>query len=194
MSRWVLSLYAALAVPLAVGAAGATDWELEIGPVAGATSLDQGLADYRWDTTPRFESGLEMTVGSGRWRTGLRMRRSETTQGTGLDLDMADPTVEATNLEILGRARIARPMGIGIWATVHAGWLHLGYSPGQMTLETGTGLDPVTVNFDQVDELALGGGLALRRPLGKSWALAVAGEQPRLLITACVSIRIWPSD
>ncbi len=160
-----------MAAPAAAGT-----WDLEIGPLAGAITLDSGLADYRWDTSPRFESGLETTLGKGRWRAGLRLRRSQTTQGTGLDLGEADPTVRTTTGELLGRFRLGRPVGIGIWATAHAGWMHLGYTPDQMSFDPGTGLDPVTVDFKPVDELALGGGLVLRRTLSHAWALALSGE------------------
>ena len=167
---------AVCALAMAGVPAAASVWDLEIGPLAGATAPDASLADYRWDTTPQFESGLETTIGKDRWRAGLRLRRSRTTQGTGLDLEAGDPTVRATNTEILGRYRAARPVGVGIWITGHAGWMNLGYTPGQVTLDTGTGLDPVTVKFGPVNELALGGGLMLRRILGNSWALALSGE------------------
>ena len=166
---WMKALVV-MAVAALSGPVMAETWDLEIGPLAGATSFDAGLSDYRWDTTPRFESGLETTMGQGRWRAGLRFLRSQTTQGTGLELGTADPTVRATNGALLGRVLAAQPAGIGIWVTAHAGWLHLGYTPDQVSF------DSVTVNFEPVDELALGGGLALRRTLGNSWALALSGE------------------
>lgn len=167
----------ALAAAIACRAdAGSGPWQLEVGPVAGATALDPQLADYRWDTAPRFESGLGAMVGRDGWGLGLRLRRTDTTQGLALDADLADPTVRLTSAELLGRLRLAQPLGIGIWAGAQAGWLHLGYTPDALTFTTGGAGGPVTVDFAPVDEPVFGGGLTLRRPLGAAWAAALGAE------------------
>jgi hypothetical protein len=165
-----------IAAVLLAGTATAAPLDLAVGPLAGATSLDPQLADYRWDTSPRLEAGLESTVGRGRWRLGLRLLRSETTQGTGLGTGYDDPVVRLTSGEAVGRYRVAAPLGVEVWAGAHAGWLHLGYTPDALAITPGAGLDPVNVDFAPVNEAVLGGGLELRRPLGRSWALALAAD------------------
>ena len=175
--RILLPAWVALAI-LAHGpaAAGGDPWQLEVGPVAGATALDPQLADYRWDTAPRFESGLGAMVGRDGWGLGLRLRRTDTTQGLALTTDLADPTVRLTSAELLGRLRLARPLGVEVWAGGQAGWLHMGYTPDALTFTTGSTGVPVTVDFAPVDEPVFGGGLTLRRPLGAAWAAALGAE------------------
>jgi len=170
----VTLLRALVLTVLLAGTAAAEPWQLEIGPVAGAVSLDPALANYRWDTQPSLQSGLETSVGQGRWRLGLRYLRSETTQGTGLAGAYADPTVKLTNAEVVASYTVARPWGIEIRAAGHAGWLHLGYTPDQLDFEPGGAASTVTVNYEPLDEPVLGGGLALGHGLGRNWAMALA--------------------
>ncbi len=170
---------AALALTAAIAGraeAGGEPWQLEVGPVAGATALDPQLADYRWDTAPRFESGLGAMVGRDGWGLGLRLRRTDTTQGLALAADLADPTVRLTSAELLGRLRLAQPLGAEVWVGAQAGWLHLGYAPDAVSFTTGGAGVPVTVDFAPVDEPVYGGGLTLRRPLGPAWAAALGAE------------------
>lgn len=167
-------LIASLFCMLTVLPAAAEPWRLEVGPVAGAVALDPALSDYRWATEPSLQAGLATAVGRGRWSLGLRLLRSETSQGTGLGPSYADPTVRLTSGELLARYEVARPLGVAVGVTGHAGWLHLGYTPDE--LEIAAAGDPVNVDYEPVDEAVLGGGLELRRGVGRSWDVALAAD------------------
>jgi hypothetical protein len=166
-----LAFAALLAVPAA-----ADPWQLEVGPMAGAVGLDPALANYRWDTQPSLQSGLETAVGRGNWRLGLRYLRSETTQATGLAGAYADPTVKLTSAELVVRYVLARPLGVEILAAGHGGWLHLGYTPDRLAFDPGGAAGTVTVEYAPLDEPVLGGGLALQKGFGRHWALALAAD------------------
>jgi hypothetical protein len=169
-------LPAILVLCLLATASVAAPWRLEVGPVAGAVSLDPALADYRWATTPSLQAGLATAVGRNRWRLGLRLLRSETTQGTGLGAAYADPTVQLTSAEVLGRYTVVRTLGVDVSLAGHAGWLHLGYTPDRLDLASTGGAGTVTVDYRPVDEAVVGGGLELRRGVGRRWAVALAAD------------------
>lgn len=171
MTRALVALLLVAAVPAA-----AAPWRLEVGPLAGAVSLDPALADYRWDTAPRFEGGLTAGVARGRWALGLRVLRAGTTQGTGLGDAYADPAVRLTRSELQLRGRVARPLGVAVAGLLQAGWLHVGYAPDGLSVPTGPSTPPVDVRFAAIDEPVLGGGLELRRALGRGWTLAAGAE------------------
>lgn len=150
----------------------ATRW-FSIGVLSGTTRMDQGLADFQWDMTPRLDWGAQALVGGDRFATGLRMWRTGTTQ----QIDPADPAaaarVHATSTELVGRGRLASALGCEVMAVASAGLLHLGYSPDRVTVTPTGGGAPITVDLAPVNEWIAGAGLALRRPLHGAWAAGV---------------------
>ena len=56
---FLLGLGAASVATADEGIAIERGWELTVGPVAGALVFDRHLADYRWDTHPSAQAGLQ---------------------------------------------------------------------------------------------------------------------------------------
>jgi len=154
---------------------GTSAWRLAIGPSAGAVALDQDLTNYRWDTRPAVQSGLQATLYHGRLAAGLRYWHSSTTQASGIP-DTEALQVSLNGLDLVGQARIAKRWGLGLWGTAFAGRLHMGYDPDEATFDTGTALGSVTVDFDPISEWQFGTGLELRTELTRQLALSLQGE------------------
>jgi hypothetical protein len=160
----------------ALGPGGGTgEWRLAIGPVAGAVALDEDLTNYRWDTQPAVQSGIQATLYRGRFAAGLRYSHSNTTQGTGLpDTDALRVSLNA--FDLVAQVRVVKHWGFEMWGSAFGGRLHMGYDPDEMTFDSGTALGSVTVNFDPISEWQLGTGLEMRRELMRQLALSLQGE------------------
>ena len=152
-----------------------SDWQLAIGPLIGATALDQSLANYRWDTRPALQSGVQATLYRGRFGAGVRVLRSQTTQGSGILGATEAPQVNLTSFDIIGEARVVRYLGAELWGTAHTGLLHLGYDPDQIVFDPGAG-GPITVAYDPISEWDFGLGLEVRRELMTHMALSLQAE------------------
>ena len=161
----------------AARAAAATSWWLEAGPAAGGLSLDDDLADYRWETGTLPVWGAQALVGRGGLAGGLCVWRTSTTQGTGLPDGAGAPTVMLTNLAAVGRVRLVSPLGIEMWATGQIGRVHLAWSPEQLVIDPGTGAAPVTITYQALDEWNPGLGVELRRQLGSGTTVALQVER-----------------
>ena len=155
----------------------ASDWRLAIGPVAGAVMFDRSLDNYRWDIGPTLQTGLQATLYRGRFGAGVRLLRAQTTQASGIPGEAQVPHVNATGLDIVGELRVVRYRGAELWGSAHAGRLHLGYDPDQLTFDTGGVGGPVTVAYDPISEWELGLGLEVRGELTRHMALSLQAEQ-----------------
>jgi hypothetical protein len=152
-----------------------TRW-YSLGILTGSIRLDPALANYQWDVTPRLAWGGQVMAGEGRWALGPRVLATQTTQGSGVS-GTSGPVVHATSWELVGNARLAKPLGVELLALGSSGLLHLGYQPDQMTLDvSGT---PVVVDFHPIDEWIGGAGLAARRELVGPWRAGLEGEWRR---------------
>jgi hypothetical protein len=144
-----------------------------LGILSGSTRLDDGLADFQWDTTPRVDWGAQALVGRGRFASGLRLWRAR----TRLQLDPSDASasagVRATSTELIGHGRLATTLGCELMAVASAGLLHLGYHPDRVSIAPAGGGAPIAVDLAPVNEWIGGAGLALRRPLGGPWTAGV---------------------
>lgn len=179
----------ALALPLVVMAAharaelegddpaGGPGWRLAVGPVVGGLAFDQKLSDYRWDTRPTIQSGVQATLYRGWFASGLRVWRARTTQASGIPGETQVPRVNLTGVEIVGQVRVVRYGGIEVWGSAHGGSLHMGYDPDQLTFDPGGAGGLVTVAYKPISEWDLGLGLELRRLLTSQIALAVQAER-----------------
>jgi len=150
-----------------------SDWQLAVGPVVGGLMLDPGLADYRWDTGPAFQAGVQATVYRGRFSAGLRLMQSGTTQSTGIPGESVAPEVNLTSINMLGQVRAVRHWGVELWGSAHAGILHMGYDPDQMTFDLGGAGGPITVDFAPISEWDVGLGLDMRSDLTPHVALSL---------------------
>lgn len=155
------------------------EWWLAAGLGAGAVSPDQSLTNYRWDTTPTALYALEATAGRGRVAAGLRLSRWNTSQGTGLALADSDPQVRLTAMDFVGQVRVVEMAGWQLWGTALVGQLGIRYTPDQAVIPTGVPGGDITVQYDPIDELNLGLGLALRRDFGRRANVALVAEQSR---------------
>ncbi len=147
-----------------------------IGLMSGSTRMDTALSDYRWDMTPRVDWGAQALVGRGRFATGLRVWRAQTTQR----IDPSDATsaagVSATSTEVVGHGRFVTALGCELMGVASTGLLHLGYHPDRVTVAPSGGGTPIAVDLAAVNEWTGGAGLAVRRPLGGTWAAGVEVE------------------
>jgi hypothetical protein len=147
-----------------------------IGLMSGSTRLDSGLSDYRWDMTPRMDWGAQALAGRGRFATGLRVWRAQTSQL----IDPADAAsaaqVRVTTTELVGHGRFATALGCDFMAVASTGLLHLGYHPDRVTVAPPLGGTPVAVDLAPVNEWVGGAGLAMRRPIGGAWAAGMEVE------------------
>ena len=149
--------------------------QLTVGLLTGLTARDASLADYQWDVAPRAAWGTHVLAGVGPVEGGLRLAQTSTHQSLG-DAARVSPTVRATSVELVGRARVATLLGTHVLGVGSIGRLHLGYHPDQIDVDLGTGT-PVAVDFAPIDEWIGGGGFALRRPVGGPWALGFELER-----------------
>ncbi len=155
------------------------EWWLAAGLGAGAVSPDQSLTNYRWDTTPTALYALEATAGRGRFAAGLRLSRWNTSQGTGLALADSDPQVRLTSMDIVGQVQVVKMAGWQLWGTALVGRLGIRYAPDQTVIPTGVPGGEITVQYDPIDEMNLGLGLALRRDFGDRASVGLVAEQSR---------------
>jgi hypothetical protein len=158
--------------PAATPAEARSSGWISLGVLTGSTKPDGTLADYQWDTNPRAAWGAQALAGRGRFATGLRFWRTQTTQDIGLPGATSGPSVRWTSLELVGEGRLATLRGVHVLAMAGAGRMHLDYDPDQITFDPGTGT-PVVVDFRPVDEWIFGGGVSMKRPLGGRWTLGL---------------------
>ena len=163
----------ATAVALCCGSANAASptagrW-FSVGALAGTWVPDGSLSDYQWNAMPQPAWGIQALGGASRWAAGLRLWSATTSQDLGSSAP--SPDVRSTTAEVVGRARLGSWWGTEVAAIASTGVLHLGWNPDHVTLDAGG--TPVEVAFESVTEWIGGGGLALRRPIGPSWALGL---------------------
>jgi hypothetical protein len=144
-----------------------------IGILSGSTRLDDGLADYQWDMTPRVDWGAQTLLGRGRLAIGLRLWRARTTQQLDPSNVSSSAEVRATSTELVGHGRLAAALGCELMAVASGGFLHLGYHPDRVSIASAGGGAPIAVDLTPVNEWIGGAGLALRRPLRGPWAAGV---------------------
>jgi len=152
----------------------ADDWRLAIGPFVGAVVFDQSLSNYRWDTRPAIQTGLQTTLYRGRVGAGIRLWRTHTTQSTGIPGTTDAPRVNLTGVDVVGAVRALSYRGVELWGSGHGGLLHLGYDPDQLTVNTG-GI-PITVDYKPITEWDFGVGIEIRREMTRQMALSLQGD------------------
>jgi hypothetical protein len=151
-----------------------TGTRMELGLALGGVTFDPHLADYRWDTSPAMQSGMQAALYRGRIAAGARVWRSGTAQATGIP-GTASPNVNLTGLEMTGQVRAFSVGGVALWGTAHAGRVLMGYDPDRLSLDAGGG-SQVTVAFDPVSEWDWGGGAALRTIVASRMAIALQAD------------------
>jgi hypothetical protein len=156
--------------PATAAAAEGGGLRFSLGVLAGAVSRDASLADYQWDVTPRAAWGGQAMAGAGPFEAGVRCEQVRTTQRLGTD-ETNSPTVRATSVEMVGRARLGTFGGTEIAAVAAAGRLNLSYDPDRLSVDTGMGT--VDVAFAPIHEWIGGGGLALRHALPGPWTIGM---------------------
>jgi len=161
------------------GAEPGTDggWRLAVGVFAGGLAVDQRLENYRWDTRPAMQTGVQATVYRGRFAAGARLWGSRTTQAIGIPGTGESPRVNLTGVEGVGRVRLFDISRVELWGSGHAGRIHLGYSPDQLTIDTGVLADPITVAFDPIAEWEFGFGAGLRGEVTEHLAVSLDAER-----------------
>lgn len=166
-----LLLLAALSALLAARPARAA---LRVEALAGVTRPDAGFAEFRWDTQPQVAAGGGIALERGPLALGLRLAQHGGAQATGLPAGPASLALGLTSLEVTLGRRVAAPLGNECWLQGHLGWLRLAYDPERLGLAgAGEGGETLWVDFPAVDTLCGGGGLHLRRGLGRAFALGL---------------------
>lgn len=143
-----------------------------IGVLSGATLMDPSLADYQWDTRFHGAYGAEARVGMGRWAGGARIWRTQTTQAVEAPGVTADPIVRATSLELVAHIQLFELHGMRVAGLASGGRRHLGFSPDELSVDTGGG-NVTRVRLAPVDEWIAGGGLSLEHTFGAQWDLGL---------------------
>ncbi|MCC6650700.1 MAG: hypothetical protein IT348_06085 [Candidatus Eisenbacteria bacterium] len=151
----------------AVSAEGEGAW-MSAGVTGGAALPDGDLANYRWDTRPNAAWGVMALAGRGRFAAGARASRWSTTQQVSQSPAMS-AAVRNTTIEAVGRARIARVLGMPVAAGVSAGRLALDYRPGAVEVP-GAG----TVALEPVREWIAGAGLSVQQSLPHGWSAGLS--------------------
>jgi hypothetical protein len=135
------------------------------GVLAGSTQPVARFADYQWSVAPHAGWGTQGLVEFGSWSTGARVWQTHTAQ----TLDASDPNARAdartTTVELVGRRVLTNVLGMSVHATANGGWLHLGYHPEHVTLQSGGMGGAVAVTLAPVNTWTGGAGLAFGRPL-----------------------------
>lgn len=149
---------------------------LSAGVLAGTTRFDAHLADYQWDLSPRAAWGAEVLAGSGPLAGGVRVWRSGSQQQLALD-GVPNPDVAATSVELVARARVARPLGVDVSLAGGAGRLVLGFSPDRLVLPTSGGGAPIEVTLAPVHEWTGTAGVALERAIAGPWRAGLNVER-----------------
>jgi hypothetical protein len=158
-------------------AARGSEWRLGIGPTVGGLLFDPDLANYRWDTQPALQTGLQATLLRGRFAAGSRLMRTHTTQASGIPGESQAPRVNLTGVEILGQVRVIGYRGIEMWGLASLGRLYLSYEPDQLTFDVGGITEPITVDYTPISEWDFGFGLELRADLMNQLAIALQAER-----------------
>jgi len=148
-------------------------WSL--GVLSGATALDHSLADYQWDTRIRGAFGAEALIGHGRWSMGARAWRTQTTQAVEAPGVSGSPTVRATSLEAVGRFGAGSWHGLRFEGTCSAGRRHLGYTPDELLIDSGSG-NTTQVVLAPIDEWVASAGLSVAHALPGDWDLGLQLE------------------
>jgi hypothetical protein len=169
-TRWA---GAALAL-LAAAPAAAAPLRLSAAALGGSAQPVAALADYQWDVRPQVAWGAQLEAGTGPFALGLRLWRGRTTQSLG-DTGAGGTTVNATSLELVGRARVAAWRGVALEALASGGRLGLGWDPDRVTVAAGG--TPIEVSFAPVHEWVAGAGLAVRAPLARDWSMGLEWER-----------------
>ncbi|HEU4928710.1 MAG TPA: hypothetical protein VFU38_02685 [Candidatus Krumholzibacteria bacterium] len=151
-------------------------WRLAVGPLLGGLAFDPSLDNYRWDTSPALQAGVQATVFYGRLAAGARAWRARTTQATGFPGETQAPRVALTSVECVAQGRMVSYRGVELWGAVHGGRLFLAYDPDQLTVDTGIG-SPITVAFDSIAEWDYGFGIEIRGDLTPQLALALQADR-----------------
>ena len=174
--RVILTLLAMLSFASAssVRAAEHSPW-WSVGVVSGATAMDRSLADYQWDTRLRAAFGAEALVGHGRWSAGARLWRTQTTQTVEASGVNAPPIVRATSFEAVGRIDVASWQGLRLEGTASAGRRHLGYTPDELLIDSGSG-NTTPVTLAPINEWVASAGLSMAHSLPGDWDLGLQLE------------------
>lgn len=159
-----------------VDSSGPGEWKLAVGPAAGVMVLDPHLADYRWDTRPAAQAGLQAMVERGRFALGGRFWRAHTTQASGIPGETQAPRVNLTGVEMVGSVRALRYRAFELWGTGQAGRFHIGYDPDQLSFDVGGTIGTITVDYEPITEWEAGLGLELRAELTHQLYMSVQGE------------------
>jgi len=174
LSLAVLAPAAAASELAPEGALGRHRW-VSLGVVSGWVKPDSKLADYQWDTSPRWTLGGEALGGLGRVALGLRLLRSETTQTLGAFAAPGEASVRSTTWELVGRVRLASLGRMDVLATAGGGLLHMGYAPDRIQVDAGTGA-LIAVELEPIDEWTASAGLAVERALAGRWVAGLGVE------------------
>ena len=149
---------------------------VSVGAHTGWLQPDSKLADYQWDTSPRWTLGGEALGGLGRFAAGLRVQRFETVQELGALATPPAAAVRATSSEATAKVRVASVGRIDLLVTAGAGLLHLTYAPDRAQVDAGTGT-PIAVTLRPIDEWIGGVGVAFERPIAGPWRTGLTLEQ-----------------
>jgi hypothetical protein len=166
---WALGLATLVASPVEAGP------RIELSTVGGATFLDQSLADFQWEITPRVSWGGQAAVRIGRTALGVRLLRQGTEQDTGL-IDPPATSVGRTSVDVVARFTAARILGTDAWLGASAGWMHLGFSPDEAVIDLPSGSD-ITVEFDPINEAVFGLGAGVSKEVAPRWAIGLGAER-----------------
>lgn len=157
---------------------------MNAGPFAGGILYDARLDDYRWDTRPALQSGVQATLYRGRVGAGARVWRASTTQSTGIPGETTAPRVNLTATEMTGAVRVLGVRGIAVWGTAHGGRLHLGYAPDHATFDVGGSIGTVSVDYRPIDEWIYGAGMAVRGDVTRRLAVSIRAERSNFSLDA----------
>lgn len=161
---------------LAASVARADGGQIVLGPSAGVLLLDSHLADYRWETDARPIWGVSALATSGRVAGGARVWRASTEQATGIPGDTRKLDVALTGVDAIGEVRVATFLGARLSTTASLGLARFEWSPRELSLSDALGGPPIVVDFEPLNELEGGAGLAVRRFLGWGLEASAAAE------------------
>ena len=166
-----LALGAAIALLASPGAARAQGPSLTAALLGGVARPDAALADYQWDTRPKFTAGAEAIATLGPWGAGLRYTRSSTTQELGSASSTPTARVATRAYELVARRRVAAFGGQSLFADAAIGRTRLSYAPDHVQIDAGG--TPVDVALDPVAAWSWGGGIGAQRALGRAMVLGL---------------------
>ena len=177
--RWFIATVVICVCLLSALPAKATDkpLQLAIGYTAGAVALDNNLTNYRWSTTPRFETGIEAALIWGRFAAGARVLHTNTTQATGIPGETTTPQVSLVGTELVGQYRVLSYRGVSLSGSAHGGMMHMGYNPDRLTFDAGGIAPPISVSYKPIWEPVFGVGVVVGGHLTDHLALGLQAEQ-----------------